>query len=287
MTCGRGTGDYHQEMINMNNDRYVKVIANRYIPTVESRFPGKCTVTLMDQAPYHTARTGFPSENSRKKDLLKWLLDKKVQKLSIWRYIPSRKTQKNEGAPPEYVEFELAPIYSMEKIPPAPKTPSVDELFMACYEWCMKYNQDLLKLDVDVMMNAKNHWNIMNVPNCPEYVASELFNNHVKLNVRERYTHKRGMVQLHNDILDGMYGCVGPNGYTHNPFDATMSRKFMDHCFKRMEKDGNELGLNGKLIDFWTPDCGVDVFKEKIHCPFSDKHMADIRKKFSIITEYL
>ena len=261
------------------------MIFNRVIPASESRFPDKSLILLIDQAPYHTTRTGFPDVSKASKlTVFNWLIGAGCVTLDILR-ICSRRRGGKVVTEEKNVHFDLIHLSELDKLPQAPKGPSKDELLYGAYLWAMRYRPDDLRIDIEVEMKEKGHFVIFNVPNCPQYNPSELVNGHSKRNMREDFETGRGTQGLHRDLVVGMNGGMRKKQKrVHRGIDADMSRNWWRHCLETLRGDCRYLGLEGDVIDWWTPDCGVSIFDTKIHCPFSPKRKKEMNDKFTIDT---
>ena len=281
MRCGKGTGDYHQ---NMDNPIYKKMVVNKVLPAKNSLYSEEDSLLLLlDQAPYHVTRTGFVDvSKASKPTILKWLVDKGCQMLVVTRRLKKRNVEELVS---EVFQWNLRDLHSLNKIPAAPKGPSKDELLYAAYKWAQLFCPDDLRIDIEVTLNEAGEYVIWNVANCPQYNPSEFLNNHSKKNMREDFQTGRNTLRLHEDLMRGINGGIRKKqGIMHRGIDAEMCRNWFDHCLKILKLDGNAIGLQGEVIDWWTPDCGVSVFDVEEHCPFSPKRLREMESKFSVDT---
>ena len=278
MRCGKGGGDYHD---NMDAPKFKKLMINRTVPAMESRHPGKSLLVLEDQAPYHVARTGFVDCNkSPKQAIFDWLWKSGCRRLVVIR---NKKRKGVEVAMTETKVFDFVALKRIAVLPRAPKGPSRDELLYAGYQWAKKYCPDELRIDIEVALNEKGHYPIWNVPNCPQYNPSELLNAHSKRNMREDFETGRQTERLCRDLQIGMNGGLRlKQNIQHNPADAQMCQNWIRHCLDTVKADGDEIGLEGEVVDWWTADCGVDLFKPEIKSPLSAKRIKEMMQKFSI-----
>ena len=204
--------------------------------------------------------------------------------------IRNKRKRKPTDAITERKLFDLVALKNLNKLPRAPTGPSREELLYGAYLWAEIYDRDALRIDVEVELNAKGHRILWNRPNHPQYNASELFNNHVKRNMKEDFEVNRRTDRMCRDLQVGMNGGQRQSmNKRQSPVDPQMCKNWMRHCWDRVKSDGNELGLKGDVIDWWTPGCKVDgkevdLFHDEIQCPFSTKRMREMESKFTIDT---
>ena len=280
MRCGKNKGDYHD---NMDGMKYRKMIKNRVIPAQQSRFPNEQLILLMDQAKYHVARSGFLDVNkATKPTVLKWLLDHGCISLTMVRK-QNREQDGQNVLVEKSVAFDLRALANMDKLPAAPKGPSKDELLYTAYQWALKYYPDDLRVDVEIAMNDAGHFVIFNIPNCPQYNASEFMNGHAKRNMREDFITGRGTTGLHEDLMKGINGGKRKKGYSfQKPVSSEMIKNWFRHCLDTLKADCNAIGLEGEVIDWWNPECGVSIFDKEVHSPLSPKRKKEMEDRFRI-----
>ena len=268
MSCGSSKGDYHR---NIDKEREYEYFEKRLIPTFESKFPGKSLILLMDRAPYHVARTGYPSSNCNKKQIIEYYKKHGIKQVKVKRLMERNKPLSK----PKVFEKPIE-----ECLQNAPNGASKDELLLYLWDWLKINKPDALQPDIERLMNSHGHYIIWNTPNNPDYVPSEMFNGYLKWWVKKTVSHDRGVEKLYNDILDGMYGKEGERE------GATVERceLWWNHCMELMQHDMGYFGMETTDIrKLWKPNCGYSVLDSDIITPISAAKRKKCAAKFQTI----
>ena len=264
MLCGKSTGDYHK---NMSAELMVKLFSNRIIPSFASAYPNHKLILFCDRAPYHCARSGFPNiYSSRKDEIVEFIKKYGIERVKIIRYIDESEKEFN---------FKITHCKTR-----APKGPYKEELFMFLWRWCEKYKRDVLVPDVSKIMAQHGHHMLYNTANNPDYMPPEMFNNHVKYNVKKEVSPTRTIEDLYTDILDGMYGSDKREGVTPERMEL-----YWNHCEELIRQDMIRFDIGNDLNTLWTPNCGYSALEQEITTPMSPALVQKLEERFKVIID--
>ena len=268
MLCGKSTGDHHK---NVTGELMVKLFENRIIPSFKAVYPNHKLILFCDRAPYHCARSGFPSYyNSRKGDFAQCLKDYGVESIKVIRFI-----KEAEEIVEKEFEFEQD---VWDKI--APGGPYTEELFMYLWKWCEKNKREALIPDISKIMAKHGYYLIYNTPNNPDYMPAEMFNNYTKWYVKKKVSSDRTIDELWKHTLEGMYGSDEREGVTPQRMGF-----FWSHCEELIKKDLVQFELEPDLNKLWTPGCGYSALEQEIITPISPTLLKKFNDKFRVVIE--
>ena len=263
------TGDYHKQM---NAESFEAYLTNRIIPAFESMFPGKKMILFLDNAPTHYSRGEYPTSKAKKGVWVKFMRQHGIKSITV-----KKKTEK-------FVFDESM----WEEKGVANRAPTKEELQMACFKVLKEKKPDLFINNISKAIRAKGHEVVWNSRYTPPNQPMELWNAYVKRHVKRCAASDRSMVQVYNDILNGIYGGRGGFGNRHHKgVDKTLCEKFINHCHNYMTHSIHELKLTDKrgvIIDnFWTTKSKHKVGDIDYFDPISAKNRKEWGEKFEII----
>ena len=178
--------DYHNQM---NADIFLGWFEHRLIPSLKCH-EIESAVIFLDQATYHTVRTGVvPTSEMNKNELIEVLRHHGVERVKILRYNNDQWKRLT---------------WTLDKCSTrAPQGPYKQELMVYAYKYILKNNPGDLEPEICKIARNHGHYIVFGCPNNPEEQAFEFCNAHVKRYVKKTYRRGRTFEQLRNDIFNG------------------------------------------------------------------------------------
>ena len=259
-------GDYH---LQFNAELYEEYLITRLIPAFKNKYGNdKKLILVIDQAPYHTRRCGFPSTNDNKNTIISYYYKYNIESITINR--------KNGGVKTfNRTEFNRR----------SPNGPSKDELLLYLfYKLKLEKPQELETLCSQIISRAGGLV-LYTVPNNPDDQPHELFNAHIKHYVRKNAKNGRTMNELISDIQNGAYGGVTMCNAIHKGFDSATAIGCQKTCHNNMNKEINELLKidNKDIHNLYSENSKYNIFQKFIKIPWSVKTLKRFKTEFQII----
>ena len=274
MQCAKAektVSDYHTQM---NAELFHDYIKNRVIPAFKDKYPGKKMILFVDNATTHDTRGSYPASTSPKSEFAKFLRENGVTSIEVQRV----KAEDPQPAPQSF------PSSTWDER--APHGPTKEMLEVACWKALRARTPTLFIRKTTDLLREHGFIVVYNSPNTPENQPVELFNGYVKHHVKKTVVKNRGIPQLYNDILDGMYGGTQQFGVVHKGVDAALCKKWISHCHKFMDKAIKDYGIGvdekTSIHSLWTPDSEYSAWDIEYLKPITDKRMDKLKVKFEL-----
>jgi hypothetical protein len=269
------TGDYH---LQMNSTIYNEWGDTRLIPAIDELYEDKTGVLVVDIAPYHCSRTGFPASSASKTEIIQCLKLHGINEIKILRY------NQNPDSNQEDTEHTFGEAVWHRR---APRGPYKCELFLYLYEWLKKNKPDALIPDFMKLMRQCGHNVIYTVANNPDDQPFELLNAYVKRYCKKKCLRNRTMMELFQHLREGFYGGVHISGQPHRAVNQHIIQGWIAKCHGHMNQEILDiLKIKNKTIEnLWYDGCGYSINDPYIKCPWRQKTLKDWGKEFSVVIE--
>jgi len=216
-------------------------------------------IYVLDQAPFHVMYQGFPPSNVSKKEIVKYYDEYNINDITIQRV-------DDDDFQGQTLRFHRESfLRKKSNMHPEKGGPSKWELYLYLYFYLKKNNPDALQTKISQIASKFGHLVLYTCPYSPQYQPAEYLNAHVKFMVKKKCKKHRTILELKNDIRDGLYGGITSCGRIHSGIDARIIDGWIRNCHSNMDHD-IQFVLNFKdknIHNLWTQNCEYSVTTQK------------------------